>query len=114
MYLCTWCPGCVGLSCAVGGGGAPAIAERQHLEVRDGRMVDNGDVQAEAADELQRTQAGHMLVASQPPLQKLLVSQQEDGPVPTRDADRHLEHLHLRLRTAGWRQFGLVLEDLSD
>lgn len=67
-------------------------------------MVDDGDVQAEAADQLQRPQAGHVLVASQPPLQKLLVGQQEDGPVPARDVGRHPEHLHLRLRTGGGRR----------
>lgn len=64
-------------------------------------MVDDGDVQAQAADQLHRPQAGHVFVASQPSLQKLLVGQQEDGSVPTRDVGRHLEHLDLRLRTAG-------------
>lgn len=64
-------------------------------------MVDDGDVQAQAADQLRRPQAGHVFVASQPSLQKLLVGQQEDGSVPTRDVGRHLEHLDLRLRTAG-------------
>lgn len=62
-------------------------------------MVDDGDVQAEAADQLQRAQAGYMLVASQAALQKLLVGEQEDSPVPTRYINRHPEHLHLRLRT---------------
>ncbi len=64
-------------------------------------MVGDGDVQAEAADQLQRPQAGHVLVVSQPPLQKLLVGQQEDGPVPARDVGSHPEHLDLWLRTGG-------------
>lgn len=66
-------------------------------------MVHDGDVQVEAADELQRPQAGHVLVAAQAALQQLLVGQQEDGAVPARDAGCHPEHLHLRLRTAGER-----------
>lgn len=62
-------------------------------------MVDDGDVQAQAADKLQRSQTGHVFVVSKPPLKKLLIGQQEDGPVPARDAGRHPEHFHLRLRT---------------
>lgn len=97
MHVWTWCLGSIGPTAA----GAPAVAERQHLQVGDGRVVDDGDVQAQAADQLHRPQAGHVFVASQPSLQKLLVGQQEDGSVPTRDVGRHLEHLDLRLRTAG-------------
>lgn len=62
-------------------------------------MVDNGDVQAEAADQLQRAQAGHILVASQAALEKLLVGEQEDGPVPTWYINCNPEHLHLGFRT---------------
>lgn len=80
-------------------------------------MVGDGDVQAEAADQLQRPQAGHVFVASQPSLQELLVGEHEDGPVPARDVGRHPEHLHFRLRTGGDRQVKGVtlmaaLEDL--
>lgn len=64
-------------------------------------MVGDGDVQAEAADQLQGPQAGHVFVASQTALQELLVGKQEDGPVSTRDAGRHPENLHLWLRTGG-------------
>lgn len=62
-------------------------------------MVDNGDIQAETADQLQRAQAGHILVASQPALEKLLIGEQEDGPVPTRYINCHPEHFHLWFRT---------------
>lgn len=58
-------------------------------------MVDDGDVQIEAADQLQRPQAGHVFVPPQPPLQKRLVSEKEDGTVPTRDVGCHLERLRL-------------------
>ncbi|KAF3859378.1 hypothetical protein F7725_021777 [Dissostichus mawsoni] len=53
--------------------GAPAVAQRQHLEVGDGGVVHDGDVQAEAADQLERSQARHVFVASEPPLQQLLI-----------------------------------------
>lgn len=66
--------------------------------------MDDGDVQREAADELQRPQAGHMLVAAQPPLQELLVGQHEDGAVPTREVGRHLEELHLWLGAGSMEQ----------
>lgn len=113
MHVWTWCLGSIRPTAA----GAPAVAERQHLQVGDGRVVDDGDIQVQAADQLHRPQAGHVFVASQPSLQKLLVGQQEDGSVPTRDVGRHLEHLDLRLRTAGgiyvglwlWRSFLSVL-----
>lgn len=98
MQAQTWALGGVGA-------GGPPVAERQHLEVRDGRVVHDGDVQAEAADQLQRPQAGHVLVATQPPPQELLVGQQEHGPVPTRDAGRHPEHLHLLGTGGGKRDF---------
>lgn len=97
MHVWTWCLGSIRPAAAA----APAVAERQHLQVGDGRVVGDGDVQTQAADQLHRPQAGHVFVASQPSLQKLLVGQQEDGSVPTRDVGRHLEHLDLRLGTAG-------------
>lgn len=62
-------------------------------------MVDNGDFQSEAADQLQRAQAGHVFVASQAALEKLLIGEQEDSPVPTRYVNGHPEHLHLWFRT---------------
>lgn len=62
-------------------------------------MVSDGHVKAEAADQLQGSQAGDVFVASQPALKKLFVHEQEDGPVPTRDVHCHPERLHLWIWT---------------
>lgn len=64
-------------------------------------MVDDGYVHAQTADQLQWPQARRVLVASQAALQELLVREEEDGAVATRDVRRHLEDLNFWFRAEG-------------
>ena len=96
---CTRCLRCTGTTgyCRV----ALAVAQWQHLQVGDGGVIHNGDVHTETADQLQGSQAGHMLIPPQPPLEQLLIGQHEHGPVTTWDTGPHPEHLHLWFATEG-------------
>lgn len=78
----TWRPGWLGPA---------AAAERKHFEDGDGQVVHDGDLHPQVANQLQRPQAGHMLVATQPALEQLFVLEQKDGPLAARNAGRHPE-----------------------
>lgn len=57
----------------------PAVLQPQHLQLRDAWPLHHGHLHREPPHQLLGSQADHVLVLSQPSLQKLLVTQEEGG-----------------------------------